>query len=192
MRAIVAFAIAILGSAPAAASETITYTYDALGRLVQVARSGAVNNGLIACYGLDKASNRTSLTVGTGACPPPDGGGGGGAVTFAVSDASASEGSGLVFTVTKTGSTGATITVNFATANGTAVAPGDYTAKSGTLTFLAADTSKTVSVTTATGGPGESDETMLLNLSGASAGTIGDAQGIGTIFNEPNDPCPLC
>ena len=72
MRALAAFFI--LGSivaAPAAATETITYTYDALGRLVSVTRSGTVNNGASASYSYDPANNRTNVTT-----TAPTGGGG--------------------------------------------------------------------------------------------------------------------
>lgn len=48
---------------PAHASETITCTYDALGRLVQVVHSGTVNNNLNTAYNLDKADNRVNVTV---------------------------------------------------------------------------------------------------------------------------------
>jgi YD repeat-containing protein len=55
--------VAFVISTAASASETITYTYDARGRLVQAAHSGTVNNGKSASYGYDKANNRTSKTV---------------------------------------------------------------------------------------------------------------------------------
>lgn len=42
----------------AAATETITYTYDAQGRLVKVVRSGTVNNGETVDYQHDDADNR--------------------------------------------------------------------------------------------------------------------------------------
>ncbi|WEJ99947.1 MAG: hypothetical protein P0Y59_24135 [Candidatus Sphingomonas phytovorans] len=48
------------------AAETITYTYDAKGRLVKVEHSGTVNNGVKAEYTHDKADNRKNLKV-TGA-----------------------------------------------------------------------------------------------------------------------------
>jgi hypothetical protein len=54
------------------AAETITYTYDAKGRLVKVERSGSVNNGVKAEYTHDKANNRTNVTVtGSANTPPP-------------------------------------------------------------------------------------------------------------------------
>jgi RHS Repeat len=57
-----AAALAIAATA-ALASETITYTYDARGRLVKVERSGSVNNGVKAEYKYDKADNRTNVNV---------------------------------------------------------------------------------------------------------------------------------
>jgi hypothetical protein len=56
-------ATAVLGAGAAEAAETITYTYDARGRLVQVARSGGLNGYIRTVYQLDKADNRTSKTV---------------------------------------------------------------------------------------------------------------------------------
>ncbi|HEX8300541.1 hypothetical protein [Sphingomonas sp.] len=53
---------AVLATA-AIASETITYTYDAKGRVVKVEHSGSVNDNLTANYTFDKADNRKNLTV---------------------------------------------------------------------------------------------------------------------------------
>lgn len=52
-----ALGIVALGSA-SIASETITYTYDALGRLVTAKSTGATNNNEIRSYCFDKAGNR--------------------------------------------------------------------------------------------------------------------------------------
>jgi YD repeat-containing protein len=54
--------IATIGVA-AHASETISYAYDANGRLVRVNRTGTVNNGIATTYQHDKADNRANLTV---------------------------------------------------------------------------------------------------------------------------------
>lgn len=56
-------AAALTVAAAALASETITYTYDARGRLVKVERSGTVNNGVKAEYKYDKGDNRTNVNV---------------------------------------------------------------------------------------------------------------------------------
>jgi uncharacterized protein RhaS with RHS repeats len=55
----------------ASANETITYTYDAKGRLVQVARSGTVNNGVTTSYTYDHADNRTNKTTTGSPNPGP-------------------------------------------------------------------------------------------------------------------------
>ena len=64
-----AFALAV--SSAAEASETITFTYDARGRLVQVVRSGTVNNGVTTNYTIDKADNRTNKSTTGSPNPPP-------------------------------------------------------------------------------------------------------------------------
>ncbi len=63
---LVAVLAACAAGAMASASETITYTYDAKGRLVKVEHSGTVNNGVAANYTLDRADNRRNVKV-TGA-----------------------------------------------------------------------------------------------------------------------------
>ncbi|HMG48237.1 MAG TPA: RHS repeat domain-containing protein [Allosphingosinicella sp.] len=65
-----ALAIAVLAGA-AIASETITYSYDARGRLVKVVRTGSVNNNVSATYSYDKADNRTNVNVVSPNSPPP-------------------------------------------------------------------------------------------------------------------------
>lgn len=47
----------------AAATETVTYTYDAHGRLVKVVSTGTVNNNVQTTYTHDKADNRTNVKV---------------------------------------------------------------------------------------------------------------------------------
>lgn len=65
--------VCVIAIAPTAAfaAETITYTYDARGRLVQVARTGTVNNGVTTTYTQDKADNRTNKTTTGSPNPPP-------------------------------------------------------------------------------------------------------------------------
>ena len=63
--------LAVMGSTSADAGETVTYTYDARGRLVQVARTGTVNNGVTTAYAIDKADNRTNKTTTGSPNPPP-------------------------------------------------------------------------------------------------------------------------
>lgn len=62
----VAFAglfLATVVSSPALAAETITYTYDALGRLTKVVHTGTVNDNVVTSYSHDTADNRTNVTT---------------------------------------------------------------------------------------------------------------------------------
>ncbi len=65
-------AFALVFSAPAQATETVTYKYDAKGRLVEVKRTGTVNNNVTTNYTHDKANNRKAVTTtGSSNAPPP-------------------------------------------------------------------------------------------------------------------------
>src|SRR5262249_23649198 len=70
------------------------------------------------------------------------------------------------------------------TADSTATAGSDYTAKSGTLTFAAGVTSVAVLVTIAADLAVEPDEMFFLNLKTPVNATIADGRGIGTILND--------
>ena len=88
------------------------------------------------------------------------------------------------FTVTRTPAIAATSTVQFATANGTATAPADYTATSGTLTFNPGDATKTIAVNIVTDNIDESNEIFVVNLSNPTGASIVRAQGTGTITDD--------
>lgn len=89
-----------------------------------------------------------------------------------------------VFTVTLSAASGQTVSVNYATADGTATQPVDYTSTSGTLTFTPGQTTRTITVPVIGDTVPEADETFFVNLSGAVNATIGDNQGVGTIIND--------
>ena len=66
-RVLIGLAISgVMAGAAAHATETVTYTYDARGRLVKVVHNGTVNNGQTTDYIHDKADNRTNVKT-TGA-----------------------------------------------------------------------------------------------------------------------------
>ena len=111
---------------------------------------------------------------------------------LSVTDARAAEGSNLGFAVTLDSAATEEITVDYATADGTATSGADYTAASGTLTFAAGETSKTVSVALLRDTDTEDDETVTLTLSNASRATIGTASATGTVSNAapPADTVP--
>src|SRR5262249_45180372 len=91
---------------------------------------------------------------------------------ISINDVAAKEGNSgttlFVFTVTLSAASDAPVTVNFATANGSATAGEDYDAKSGTLTFAPGETSKTITVVVRGDKKKEGDETFSVNLAGAS------------------------
>ena len=113
-----------------------------------------------------------------------------GPVGIAVADARVEEGAGavLVFAVTLSRAASGTLTVNYATSDGTATAGTDYTAASGTLTFTAGESSKTIEVTVLDDSHDEGEETLTLRLSDPSGGRVTDAEATGTIENT--DPMP--
>jgi hypothetical protein len=91
----------------------------------------------------------------------------------------------MAFTVKLSAPSSRTVSVKYQTADGTAAAPADYTARALTsLSFSPGQTSKTVTVLVRGDLPSEPDETLFLNLSGAVNATIGDGQGQGTILND--------
>jgi Ca2+-binding RTX toxin-like protein len=108
--------------------------------------------------------------------------------TLAIGNGSVTEGNNgtvnLVFTVTRSGDTSGASTVLYATANGTATSGEDYTAGNGTLSFAVGETTQTVTVVVAGDEVVEGNETVLVNLSGATGATITTAQGTGTITND--------
>lgn len=107
-----------------------------------------------------------------------------GAPTASVSAASANEGSNLDFTVTLNHASASSTAVTYASADGTAVAGTNYTAVSGTLTFLAGETSKVVTVPSA--GDSKYAPSLTFTLS-ATAGGVTNS-GTGTIVNTDAAP----
>ncbi len=88
------------------------------------------------------------------------------------------------FLVTLSSASTSQVSVNYATANGTATAGADYAQTSGTLVFPASVTSETVNVPITTVATGGSTKTFTMNLSGASGATINRGQGTGSILNR--------
>jgi CSLREA domain-containing protein len=96
----------------------------------------------------------------------------------------------FVFTVTLSAPSATTVTVNFATANGTAVAGSDYVATSGVLTFAAGITTQTITVSVVGDTVVEGNETFFVNLSSPANATIAAAQGTGTIVDDDTAVVP--
>ena len=113
-----------------------------------------------------------------------------GPVGIAVADAHVEEEDGAVlgFAVTLTRAASRALTVDYATSDGSAQAGVDYTAASGTLTFQAGESSKTIEVVVLDDAHDEGEETLTLTLSSASGGLLTDGEATGTIENR--DPLP--
>ena len=111
---------------------------------------------------------------------------------LSAADATVEEGVGaeLAFTVSLSRAAAQTVTVGYATSDGTATAGADYTSASGTLTFAAGDTSKTVRVAVLDDAHDEASETMTLTLSNPSPASVelADAEATGTITNTDAMP----
>lgn len=92
----------------------------------------------------------------------------------------------VIFTVTLSSACAETVTVNFATANGTATTGDhDYQGSSGTLTFAPGETTKTITILVYGDKKKESNETFFVDLFGNSSNSvITKNRGIGTILND--------
>lgn len=187
---VILLCLAIGITVPTHASETISYSYDALGRLVQVSHSGTVNNGASSCYSYDPADNRTNVTSSTSSsCTPPTCTG----VSFTIaSNGAVTEGANSVFTITKTGTASGSCSVNYASAGGTATAGSDYTTASGSLTFTSSQTSQTVSVATIDDTTVESAETFTMALSSPTGGSMLGSPSSATGTINDNDGGGSC
>ena len=115
-------------------------------------------------------------------------------LNFAATNVSNPEGqsgtTSFVFTLNLSQASGAPVTVNYATQDGTAtVANNDYVAASGTLTFNPGETSKTITVNVNGDTTYENDETFNLLLSNVTGATLGTpTTAIGTIVNDDTQP----
>ncbi len=108
-----------------------------------------------------------------------------------ITDASATPGSSAVFTVTLTRAQDHMVKVPFTTADnldpvsGATVADGDYTATSNTLTFLANETTKFITVAVLPDSRTEANETFFVNLSNPTGNVqLLSGHATGTILNQ--------
>jgi hypothetical protein len=108
--------------------------------------------------------------------------------TLRIGDVTVTEGNtgtrAATFIVTLSAPSTQPVSVQYATANGTATAGSDYQASSGTLTISAGQTTGTITVPVIGDRLGEPDETFFVNLSSATNATIADAQAVGTIVDD--------
>src|SRR5262249_809294 len=108
--------------------------------------------------------------------------------TLSIDDVTVTEGNAgsvdAVFTVSLTGLTNRTVTVQYTTADGSATEPGDYSFASGTLTFTPGQTSRPVTVPVNAPTVAHRTETLFVTLTAPTTATIADGQGLGTILDD--------
>lgn len=137
-------------------------------------------------------ANRTvtggRLDVAAALAAPP-------AVGISISGRSAAEGNSgttpLAFTVTLSAAVAEIVTVNYATANGTATSGSDYVAQSGTVSFAPGEVSKTVVIDVVGDTAFEANETFAVVLSAPSANArVQAGTATGTITNDDQQIVP--
>jgi plastocyanin len=142
-------------------------------------------HGYAAMHGTVTISGSTTTTSGSSTTTTTAGGS---VPRVSVGDVAVPEGDAKTrnasFPVTLSKASTQTVTVSYATANGTASAPGDYTAKSGTLSFAAGKVTGTVTVPVKGDVATEGDETFAINLAAPTNATVGDGAGTATIRND--------
>ena len=175
----------------AISTTTLTFTPDQTSKTVNVSILGDLTDEPTETLflNLSNASNASSITDAQGDGlildndPEP---------SLSIDDVTVTEGNSgtvnAVFTVTLSAVSAKTVTVDYATQNNTALSGSDYTSASGTLTFSAETTTRTITVTVNGDVSDEVDETYYVNLSGESNATISDARGIGTITDDDGPP----
>lgn len=89
-----------------------------------------------------------------------------------------------MFTVTLSEASGQTITVDYATADDSAIAEQDYIAANGTLEFAPGETEKTIAVQVLGDNDIEEDKLFDVRLSNSSNAVFTDSRGVGTIAND--------
>ena len=116
-----------------------------------------------------------------------------GPAAMSVSDARVEEAAGaaVAFAVTLSRAASARVTVDYQTRDGSAQAGEDYRAASGTLTFSAGESSKTIEVAVLDDAHDEGEETFTLALSNVSGARLEDAEATGTIENTDLMPAAL-
>jgi len=110
------------------------------------------------------------------------------APSLSIADINVTEGNSgttpAVLTVTLSAASALPVQVQYATANVTAVAPTDYTAASGTLSFPPGTTTQTITVLVNGDTTVEPDETFQVNLSNPVNASVADGSAVVTIVSD--------
>jgi hypothetical protein len=179
---------AVAASDYVAASGTLTFTAGQTAKQIVVAVRGDTLNEINETYTVNLA-NPTNATISgtgiaTGTITNDDA-----VPTLSINNVTLAEGNAgttsFTFTVTLSAASGLPVTVDFATADGSAIAPGDYQSQTGTLTFNPGQTTKTITVLVNGDTTTEGSEAFTVVLSNPVNATIsGTGIGTGTITND--------
>ena len=96
----------------------------------------------------------------------------------------------LTATVTLSGVSSQTVTVDYATADGSATAAADYSATTGTLTFAPNVTTQTISIPILADAIDEENETFTVTLSTPTNATVSASAGTATMTITDDDVAP--
>ena len=174
----------------ASAAVTLTFDPGEVSKTVDVVVEGDVVHEVDETYAIDLANQvgaGLADASGVGTIVDDDA-----APVLDVGDVTVTEGNAgdvtASFPVTLTGTTQVPVTVDVATADGTATDPTDYAAVTGSLTFAPGQTVKTVDVLVHGDTTFELGETFTLHLSDTVGATVGTDPGFGTILNDDATP----
>jgi uncharacterized repeat protein (TIGR01451 family) len=177
---------ATAGSDYTSTTGTLTFAPGITSQTIAVPVIGDTSNEADETFTIALASpaNATILAgTGTGTIQDDDG-----VSLLSIDSVSQAEGNSgttaMTFTVTLSPPSSGTVTVNYATANGSATGGSDFTPVNGTLTFAPGTLSMTVSVPIIGDSVNEPNETFTLVLSSPANAVISTAIGAGTIVND--------
>jgi uncharacterized repeat protein (TIGR01451 family) len=151
---------------------------------VNATTSGTITNSTATgAAGADLNPRNDQASVSTTVTPLPS-------VRFSAASYSVNEGAGVkTITVQLSTASDQSVTVHYATGNGSATAPGDYTATSGDLTFNPGQPSTTFNVPIVNDNLDEPNETINLVLSAPNGATLGTPPSA-TLTIQDNDTAP--
>jgi uncharacterized repeat protein (TIGR01451 family) len=166
-----------LGDMPGGASATLNILVQPLVAGTQLTNSASVSRAEHDPY----LGNNSALSL-TVVGPP----------SVSIADASAPEGNVgincLSLAVALSAPSAQTVTVNYSTVNGTAIAGADYVATNGVLTFLPGQTNRAICVGIIGNTQAETDKSFYVDLSSATNALIGKREALGTILNDDGFP----
>jgi uncharacterized repeat protein (TIGR01451 family) len=158
-----------LGDGQPGSGAAVTHTYPSAGVYTAVVSASNAINTL--------TTATTVIITGDGALP-----------SLSINDVSVLEGDSgpvdAVFSVTLSSTSSQPITVQYATVDGSATAPDDYTAISATLAFPPGGTACLITVSVQGDSLDEADENFGVNLSNPVNALLGDAWGDGLILDD--------